>query len=994
MLGPTNTGKTHMAVERMLSFDSGMIGLPLRLLAREVYDRVRARVGDGKVALITGEERMEPQGARYHVCTVEAMPAQVRADFVAIDEVQLAADFERGHVFTDRILHARGAQETWLLGSDTMRPLLKELVPGIVFRSRERFSRLTHAGARKLTRLPPRSAIVAFSAETVYATAELVRRQKGGAAIVMGALSPRTRNAQVALYQSGEVDYLVATDAIGMGLNMDVDHVAFAATRKFDGFHFRELTAAEMGQIAGRAGRHLNDGTFGVTARAAPLDADVVEALEEHRFPPVKVAQWRNRRLSFASVERLLASLAARPHRQGLTRARMAADFAALETLSRQEEIIRLADAPQRVKLLWEACQIPDYRNITGGEHAALVGRIFRFLALEGVIGEDWMARQVARCARYEGGVDALSQRIAHIRTWTFVANRAHWLKDPAHWRGETRQIEDKLSDALHESLTRRFIDRKTSVLLKRLREREELMASVDDEGALHVEGEYAGRVEGLRFIADGEGGSGAHEKAWNAATRKALAGELAGRAQSIIAAPDTDFSLSLCGEIVWHGAKIARLAPGADLLRPDIRLLADEALEAADAEAIAFRLRKFVSRHIGALLEPLVKLREDEELPPLARGLAFRLVENLGIVPRAEVAADVRQMDQDTRGLLRRHGVRFGAYHIFIPALLKPAPAALRLLLWGLAQEGEGRLKAAGLPQPPGQGLTSVPVEKDWPEGFARICGYMDCGPRAVRVDMLERLGDMIRDRVFWKPRFEGEARPEGSVEGGGFTVVPDMMSLVGCSGEDFAAVLRALGYRAEKRKAPPPAEKAAEKEEEKEGETPGAAAQEEKTAPQASEQEGKPAEVAAPAEARERGEKAPPVAEGEGSSGVARARSGEEAEPPSGEEAQPSSGEAEEAFIEVWWPRGTGPFRARRHKGGSGKGARGKGAGRAPAGGGKGRHGAAKGGAAGGEGGGAKPGPRGRKGAGRKGGGRVAPEDSPFAVLQKLKQQMEKKS
>ncbi len=969
MLGPTNTGKTHMAVERMLSFPTGVIGLPLRLLAREVYDRIRDRVGEAKVALVTGEEKIRPKEARYFVCTVEAMPSDIRADFVAIDEIQLAADFERGHVFTDRILHARGMSETWLLGAATMRPLLKSLLPNVSFRERPRLSRLTYAGSRKITRLPPRTAIVAFSAETVYATAELIRRQKGGAAVVMGALSPRTRNAQVALYQSGDVDYLVATDAIGMGLNMDVDHVAFAATRKFDGFHYRELTVAEMGQIAGRAGRHLNDGTFGVTASVRPLDADVVEALEEHRFPAVKVAQWRNRNLSFASVDRLLASLNALPNREGLTRARRASDIAALETLSRHEDVMRIADTPDMVRLLWDVCQIPDYRNITGGDHAALVGRIFRFLSgPEGVIDEDWMARQVARCARFEGEIDTLSQRIAHIRTWTFVANRSSWLKDARWWREETRKIEDKLSDALHERLTRRFIDRKTSVLLKRLREREELMASVDDDGAVRVEDEYVGRVEGLRFIADGETGSGAHEKAWNAATRKALAQELTGRAQSLAAAPDTDFELTAKGGIVWHGAEVGRLVPGPDILKPDVKLLADEVLETVDRDAVLFRLKKFVSRHVESLLEPLVRLRDDDEITGVARGLAYRLVENLGIVPRSEVAADVRQMDQETRGLLRRHGVRFGAFHIFVPALLKPAPAQLRVLLWGLRKEKEGVVTVADLPEPPGQGLTSVEKDPAWPEGFCQVCGYMDCGPRVVRVDMLERLGDMIRERVFWKPRFDGEERPAGSVEGGGFVVIPDMMSLVGCSGDDFSAVLKALGYRAEKRPAP------------KADAASGSDGEPDATGRKAETADGDTGETGTDDTSEEK------AGERDSATGTdADAAIGTEAASPESPEtaAGEAEKEAEPEFIEVWWPQGTGPFRQRRSrpaKGGKG----GRSGSRPPQG--KGRQ--ARGGKR------PEAAQKGGKGGRRPRREREPDADSPFAVLQKLKMDMEKKS
>ena len=937
LLGPTNTGKTHMAVERMLSFPTGMIGLPLRLLAREIYDRLVSRVGRARVALITGEEKIWPEDARYYVCTVEAMPLSIPVDCMVIDEVQLAADFERGHVFTDRILHARGREETWLLGAETMKPLLKSLLPDVEFRSRPRLSRLTYAGPKKLTRLPPRSAIVAFSAEMVYSIAELMRRTRGGAAVVMGALSPRTRNAQVALYQSGEVDYLVATDAIGMGLNMDIEHVAFAATRKFDGFRFRELTTPELGQIAGRAGRYLNDGTFGVTAHAEPFDEQTVESLEEHRFPPVRHVQWRNRNLNFRSVKHLLASLMATPNREGLMRAPMATDVAALELLTRNEEVMALADSPEAVALLWEACQLPDYRNITGADHAALIARIYQFLrGPSGVIDEDWLARQVARCERYDGDIDTLSNRIAHVRTWTFVANRGRWLKDAAHWRERTREVEDRLSDALHERLASRFIDRRTSVLLKKLRERDVLMSSVDDAGNVEVEGAHVGRIEGLRFVPDGAAQSGEHAKAWSAAAARAVARELSDRAQAIMAAPDGDFTLDAKGRVLWKEHPIGRLKPGAEILRPQVEVLADEALAGAERDMVHKRLEKFVSRHLQELLAPLFELADDneEEITGLARGLAFRLVEALGVLPRPEVAEEVKQLDQDMRAPLRKHGVRFGAYHIFIPALLKPAPTQLRLLLWKLWREKQGE-KLDDLPPPPANGLTSVPVDEGWPQGFALVAGYRPCGRRAVRVDMLERLGDMIRDRVFWKPRFTGEERPEGSVEGGGFTVIPDMMSLVGCSGEDFAAVLETLGYRPEHRKVK--VEKAAEAGAEEKG------------------------EAAAATEAEQASEETP---------ATEQAETAEQEEAPTQEaseatEAGSEQAEPEEVEIIVWWPEGTGPFRKR--KKGTSKGRRGP------------KPGKGKGGRPPRT---AKTAPRGKP---RK--EREPDPDSPFAVLAKLK-------
>ena len=501
VLGPTNTGKTHLAIERMLAHDVGIIGLPLRLLAREVYDKVVARIGAAQVALITGEEKIKPPSPRFYVCTVEAMPLDLEADFVAIDEIQLAADGERGHVFTERLFHARGLNETLLLGAATMRDVIRELLPGANLVSRPRLSKLAYAGDKKITRLPRRAAIVAFSASDVYAIAELVRRQRGGAAVVLGALSPRTRNAQVALYQNGDVDFLVATDAIGMGLNLDLDHVAFAGVRKFDGQAHRNLTPAELGQIAGRAGRHMNDGTFGVTGQVAPFEPDLVDRLESHSFDQVGVLQWRNRKLDFASVERLKDSLRETPDHRRLARARMVDDVIALENVCQDASLRDMAAAPAATKLLWEMCQIPDYRKISAASHAELVATLYGFVMSDAAkIPEDWFATQVALADRTDGDLDTLSSRLSQIRTWTFVSHRAEWLDDPEHWQGRTRAIEDALSDALHEGLTRRFVDRRTSVLMRRMRDKEELMAEIGADGKVMVEDHYVGTLDGFRF--------------------------------------------------------------------------------------------------------------------------------------------------------------------------------------------------------------------------------------------------------------------------------------------------------------------------------------------------------------------------------------------------------------------------------------------------------------------------------------------------------------
>jgi ATP-dependent RNA helicase SUPV3L1/SUV3 len=910
VLGPTNTGKTHLAVERMLAHPTGMIGLPLRLLAREVYDRVRARVGEQSVALVTGEEKIIPPAPRFWVATVEAMPSDIKVSFLAIDEVQLAADLERGHVFTDRLLTRRGEAETMLLGAGTMRGLIERLLPNTNFISRPRFSKLSYSGQKKLTRLPQRSAIVAFSAEMVYAMAELIRRQRGGAAVVLGALSPRTRNAQMALFQSGDVDHVVATDAIGMGLNMDLDHVAFASTRKFDGFTFRQLTAAELGQIAGRAGRYMNDGTFGVTAEAEPFSAELISQLEDHRFEPVRVLQWRNRDLSFASLPELRASLAALPPSQGLTRAQASFDVEALELLARDDDIAALASTPRTVELLWEVCQVPDYRNISGAEHATLVARVFRFLtALEGRIPEDWFARQLSYCNRTEGDIDTLATRIAHIRTWTFIANR-NWLADPLHWQERARAIEDRLSDALHERLTQRFIDRRTSVLMRRLRQKEDVMSSVEEDGGVYVEGEFVGRLLGFRFLPEGDAASG---KALKSASLQAVSRELLGRAQALAAAPDPDFSLTRDGNIIWHGAPVAKLVAGVGPLKPKAQILADDALGGDERDAVMFRIEKFLSRYIGAVLEPLLKLEAAEELTGIERGLAYRLVENMGVVAREEIADDVKALSQDGRAALRRHGVRFGAFHIFIPVLLKPAATSLRLLLWGLGLERDGKIAIENLPSIPGQGLTSVSFDRSTPRGFYRMAGFRICGERCVRIDMLERLADTIRDRVFWRPRFPNEARPPGSVEGGGFAIVPDMMSLVGCSGEEFAGILRSLGFRSERRQIDAAASLSTATADPPQPGNP------DPTPPPVPPgvPEPDPASDPAPADptpAPPQPEEPPP------------APPGPDIDPPgpgTPEITPPGPGgpEIPALVLEVWWPRDTGPFRRRKARPGTAK-------------------------------------------------------------------------
>ncbi|WP_421577970.1 helicase-related protein [Shinella sp. M31] len=795
VLGPTNTGKTHYAIERMVAHETGIIGLPLRLLAREVYTRLVDKVGQHNVALITGEEKITPHMARFSVCTVEAMPRETRASFVAIDEVQLAGDLERGHIFTDRVLHLRGRDETLLLGAGTMKPILEQMLPGIHVIERPRLSQLFYAGSKKITRLPQRTAIVAFSADEVYAIAELIRRQRGGAAVVLGALSPRTRNAQVALYQEGDVEYLVATDAIGMGLNLDVDHVAFAQDRKFDGYQFRNLNPAELAQIAGRAGRHLRDGTFGVTGRVDPFDDELVKRIETHQFDPVKVLQWRTTRFDYSSLQSLRLSLEAAPPIAGLTRALPAVDQQALDHLSRYPDVRDLATTPERVQKLWEACALPDYRRITPAQHADLISTLYADLVKRGTVNEDFMAEQVRRADRTDGEIDTLSARIAQIRTWTYVSNRPGWLADPTHWQEKTREIEDRLSDALHERLTKRFVDRRTSVLMKRLRENAMLEAEISVNGDVFVEGHHVGQLAGFRFTLVA-GTEGPDAKAVQAAAQKALALEFEARAARLHAAGNADLALGSDGTVRWLGDPVARLAASDHIMRPRVILLSDEQLTGNARDHVAARIERFVNHHIATVLKPLDDLSRAEDLQGLAKGLAFQLVENLGVLFRRDVADDVKTLDQDARASMRKHGIRFGAYHIFMPALLKPAPAELITLLWALKNDGLDKPGYGDLIPVLAAGRTSVVTDPNFERAFYKLAGFRFLGKRAVRIDILERLADLIRPLLQWKP---GTPRPDGAYDGRRFTATTAMLSILGATPDDMEEILKGLGYRAD---------------------------------------------------------------------------------------------------------------------------------------------------------------------------------------------------
>ncbi|PTE16038.1 helicase-related protein [Pseudogemmobacter blasticus] len=785
VLGPTNTGKTHHAIERMLMHRTGVIGLPLRLLAREVYDRVVARVGPSVVALVTGEERIVPDRTQYWIATTEAMPLDIGADFVCVDEIQLCADPDRGHVFTDRLLRARGLVETLFLGSDSMRGAIAGLVQQHTYVKRDRFSTLTYAGSKKISRMPPRSAIVGFSVENVYAIAELIRRQKGGCAVVMGALSPRTRNAQVALYQNGDVDYLVATDAIGMGLNLDIKHVAFSSTSKFDGRRMRPLTPQEIGQIAGRAGRHTENGTFGVTGEARPFDEDLVEAIEAHRFAPVNKLMWRNADLDFGSPERLIRSLEAPTSNDWLSRARDADDVLALKALTAMPEVLDKVTGPKRVQLLWDVCRIPDFRGSSDSDHAGLLARLFDFLCGRGLGGgripSDWLAKAIGRIDQTGGDIDTLSRRLAHIRTWTYVTQRKGWVDDEAHWRDETRAVEDRLSDALHAALTQRFVDRRTSVLLRRLKQKEDLVAEVNDKGEVTVEGQFVGKLEGFRFQQDATG-SADEAKTLRTAAIAALRPEFSLRADRFYNAPDTEMDFTEQGGLMWGASAVGKLVKGADPLKPSVEPFVDDEAGPDVIEKVRRRLQHFIDRKVAALYEPLLAMGRDEALAGLARGFAFRMSEALGVLPRDSVAAEVKELDQETRGALRKHGVRFGQYTVFLPVLLKPAATRLRLVLWSLWNG------LSEFPESPPPGLVTIPNITEVPKQHYTLSGYHPAGTRAIRIDMLERLADILRTK-------DSKA---------GFEATPDMLSITGMTLDQFADLMTGLGYKADKGERP----------------------------------------------------------------------------------------------------------------------------------------------------------------------------------------------
>ncbi|WP_448501560.1 helicase-related protein [Sphingomonas sp.] len=780
VLGPTNTGKTHLAVERMAAHSSGIMGFPLRLLAREVYDRMVALKGPGEVALLTGEEKILPPAARWFLCTAESMPTDREAAFVAIDEAQLGADPERGHVFTDRLLRARGREETMILGSDALRPMLAALAPKADIIGRPRFSTLSHAGARKLSRLPKRSAIVAFSTEEVYAVAEAIRRLRGGAAVVMGALSPRTRNAQVAMFQAGEVDYLVATDAIGMGLNMDVAHVAFAGLHKFDGRRRRRLTVAEMAQIAGRAGRHQRDGTFGALSEEGPgaFTAEEVLAIEGHRVPPLSHLYWREGQPDFTSIDALVASLERRPDHPALRAAPQAIDLAVLKRLAEEDWVRERASAPAMVERLWATCGLPDFRKLGVEPHSRFVARVFRHLSEgNGAIPHPWFADEIQRLDRLDGDVETLAGRIAAVRSWAYIAHRRDWLAEPAHWADRTRRIEERLSDALHASLQQRFVDKRTTVLLRQIGADASLLpVAIGEAGEVLVEDHVLGRLEGFRFVVASDARA-ADKRLLLAAAEKRLGRELAKRAEALIASDDVAFTLAQDREgapaLEWGGVTVARLTAGPALARP--RIQPDRALDSLDRRArdrVAARLEQWVAkateRHTPVLARAGA-LACDAQASAALRTVAAALADAGGVVAREAVRDAVEALTPEDRRVLRRAGVTIGTLDVFDARMLKPAAQHWRA---ALAAAREGRAVAATAPA----GATVLPARAGTSFGYRRF------GAQMVRTDLVERLARAAHDA-------RAGRRP--------FVPDPAFATSIGLGPDSFLKLMMELGFR-----------------------------------------------------------------------------------------------------------------------------------------------------------------------------------------------------
>jgi ATP-dependent RNA helicase SUPV3L1/SUV3 len=777
VLGPTNTGKTFLAIETMLSFDSGMIGFPLRLLAREVYDKIIKKISIDKVALITGEEKIIPTNAKYFLCTVESMPINKHLDFVGIDEIQMCADHERGHIFTDRLLNLRGEKLTMLMGSSTIKNIVNRLDEDAEFINRERLSKLSYIGHKKISRINRKTAIIAFSTEEVYAIAELVRRQKGGAAIVMGSLSPKTRNAQVQLYQSGDVDFLVATDAIGMGINMDLENVFFSNLKKFDGRKLRRLNMSEIGQIAGRAGRYLNDGNFGITGDCKDISAEEVELLENHKFEEIKMLFWRNSNLNFNNSLSLIKSLEEKPNRDWLKKIHECEDEKLLKYFLKDMKTYNIKNDQATLELLWECCQIPDFVKKTYGNHLEVVSKVFSFLnGKEGKITSDYMRLQLIKLDKLEGNVDSLSNRIANVRTWSYVSNKINWVESQSYWIEKTKLLEDKLSDRLHEELTKTFIDKRASVLARGLKQDMEFKTEIMENDKVIIDDQFIGNLKGLRFEMDLKIGALETDiKSLKKAARQTVGPELQKRIQSII---DTKLiEINDDFKIYWKSFPIAKLVPGKDYLNPEVFLIVDDILENSDKQKLSKFIEKWIKEKINIVLKSLIDLKDLKESNSSIKALAYQLYENNGVVKREDVVEYLKKLGQDERKILRDLGVKFGRYHVFLFRLLKPEAVSLRTLLWKNFNQQNFSLT------PPTFGLNFLENKNIKNKKFMLLCGFENFEQFFVRIDILERLFVQIIN-----------SDPDKNKE---IKLVPEMLNLLGCSKENFKKLIEKMNYK-----------------------------------------------------------------------------------------------------------------------------------------------------------------------------------------------------
>ena len=782
VLGPTNTGKTFLAIETMLSFNSGMIGFPLRLLAREVYDKVIKKIDPSKVALITGEEKIIPLNAKYFLCTAESMPVDKDLEFVGIDEIQMCNDHERGHIFTDRLLNLRGEKLTMFMGSNTIKSIIEKLDEDIEFTNKERFSKLSFNGHKKISRIERKSAIIAFSTEEVYAIAELIRRQKGGAAIVMGSLSPKTRNAQVNLYQSDDVDYLVATDAIGMGINMDLDHVYFSNLKKFDGQKLRRLNLYEIGQIAGRAGRYLNNGYFGITGDCGEISSDEAEVIEKHKFTEIQNIFWRNSKLNFNNKISLLKSLEEKPNKDWLKRINECEDEKVLKYFLKDTPNINIEDNSEILKIIWECCQIPDFVKKTYGHHVEIVSKVFTFLTGKTrKIPNQYMKGQLSVLDKLDGNVDSLSNRIANVRTWAYVSNKSNWVENQDYWIERTKHLEDKLSDRLHEELTKTFIDKRASVLAKGLKQDILFDTQIIEEEKVMINQQYIGHLKGLKLELDFKADAlDADIKSLKKAARQNVSPEIIKRISQIIDAGLIELKDDF--KIYWKNHPIAKLISGSDYLNPRIHLIIDEMIEYDEKLKLNTYLQKWINDKINIELKSLLDLKNIKESNSELRALSYHLYENNGVVKRENVSIYLDKLNQEERKKLRRIGVKFGRYHIFLFKLFKPSSVSLRILLWKNFNEKNLNLF------PPTFGLNFLEDNKKINKDFMLLCGFEKFDRFFVRIDILERLFILILNSN--KDNKNNEIK-----------LTPEMLNLLGSNKENFIKLLQNMKYKTYKK-------------------------------------------------------------------------------------------------------------------------------------------------------------------------------------------------